>query len=107
MSKQLIIPLPKGSCPKCNRKQFIVNERISTYYLTNQEGEIIDSKEDTHICVGQCINCGQTYEMFPTREGFIPLTPLRKLIYEYSSEYIDSHDIEDDIPKLDNPMNKE
>lgn len=106
MAEMLITPLPKGACPKCNKKQFVVNERTSTYYLTNADGEIIDSKEDTHICVGQCVNCGKVYEMFPTREGFIPITPLRKFIYEYSKEYIEAHD-EDMAPKIDNPMIKE
>ena len=106
MAESLITPLPKGACPKCNRKQFVVMERKSDLYLTNQDGEIIDSKEEYHICVGQCVNCGKTYSMFPTREGFIPLTPLRKLLYEYTPEYIESNDI-DDAPKIDNPMLKE
>lgn len=81
--------IPQGSCPICGHKQFIINEGIINLYLTDQDGSVIDYKEEDYKAIGKCINCGKKFEMMPTSTGFIPLTHLRKIIYEYSpSSYI-------------------
>ena len=97
--------LPKGSCPKCGHRQFLVKEIQSNLYLTGRDGEIIDSKEEKYIAIGKCLNCGKEYEMAPTAYAFIPLTPLRKFLHEYSSpELIDIKP--DDMGYLPSPFIK-
>ena len=45
MSKQMMRLIPMGSCPKCQHKQFVVYDNQSMLFLTNRDGEIIDSKD--------------------------------------------------------------
>lgn len=95
--------IPDGSCPKCSHRQFIVREFIANTYLTGIDGEIIDGNEDKHTMVGICLNCGKQYPMASTYNGFIPLTPIRKLLREYAEEVV--YVIPDDMTKeLTNPM---
>lgn len=82
--KEMCTLLPQGSCPNCGHIQFIVYESIDTMYLTNRDGEIIDAKEVRSNISGMCIKCNKVYKMFPTREGFIPLTKLREIVLDYS-----------------------
>ena len=77
--------VPKGSCPRCGHRQFIIKEIQSNLYLTGRDGEIIDSKEEKYVAVGKCTNCGREYDMAPGYNTFIPLTPIRKFLYEYST----------------------
>ena len=95
---QMIRLLPKGSCPKCGHRQFLVKEIQSNLYLTGIDGDVIDSKEEKYVAVGKCLNCGKEYNMLSGRDSFIPMTPLRELLYYYpgkslkepEEEYIDN-----------------
>lgn len=100
--KEMIKIIPKGACPNCASKQFIVSELQHNLFLTNKDGEIIDSSEICYNTEGICIKCGKKYEMIPTHEGFIPATKLRKILYDYTSHNI--NDNENIIPLIENPM---
>ena len=82
--KEMVNIIPLGACPKCGHKQFIVIEHQLNEYLTNPDGEIIDSLDLDYDAEGMCINCNSRFKMLPTREGFIPLTRLRKIIFDYT-----------------------
>lgn len=94
--------IPKGSCPCCGHLQFVVVEAQINYYLTNMDAEIIDSKEKYYHAKGKCCNCGSEYDMIPTREGFIPATPLRKHLFKYSTHYDEIY--LDENKYIKNPM---
>lgn len=101
MSKIMCDIIPAGSCPICSGKQFIVHEFSSNLYLLDYDGKVIDHNEIIYNAVGKCLNCGHQFEMMPTMEGFIPLTKLRKIFYEYSpSAYKDESKLENSS----NPM---
>ena len=100
--KKMISHIPAGSCPKCSRKQFIVWQSLEDIYLTNIDGNIIDHKEISSHTIGKCINCGSQYEMMDTVTGFIPLTNLRKILFD-SNAYIE---VIENEPVLPNPMEK-
>ena len=95
--------LPKGSCPKCGHSEFVVSELVSSIYLTNRDGEIVDSAEDYYDCKGKCCNCGAEYDMFATAYSFIPATPLRKLLNDY--KFLEPR-IDGTIHFSENPMSK-
>lgn len=82
--KEMCTIIPAGSCPRCGHSQFVVYEASANIYLTNRDGEIIDHKEMTNKATGICCNCGKEFDMIIGHEKFIPATPLRKLLYEYS-----------------------
>ena len=92
--------IPPGSCPKCGHKQFVVSERQNNAYLTNADGEIIDSIDIEYDAKGMCMNCNTKFKMYPTREGFIPLTRLREIMLNYTP-HIPEEPIINNIP---NPM---
>ena len=99
--KEMCRLVPQGACPTCGHKQFVVYENTTDLYLTNQDGEAIDHTEVRYIAFGKCLNCGKEFEMMPTSIGFIPLTGLRKILYEYSpSSYIN----ETELGSTNNPM---
>jgi hypothetical protein len=100
--KEMVIKVPLGACPKCAHKQFVVSELSMNEYLTNADGEIVDDIEIEYSAAGMCCNCGTVFKMYPTREGFIPLTRLREIMFNYSPhvEFI-KLDISENIP---NPM---
>ena len=102
MSVVITRPIPKGSCPNCGHKQFIVKELSSTLYLTNRDGEVIDSQEDYDIAVGKCLSCGKEYDMYPAYNSFIPLTPLRKVLYDFQPAILDRTN--DTFDNLQNPI---
>jgi len=105
MSQEIMTVLPDGCCPVCGHSQFIVKEIESNLFLTNQFGEIIDSREEKYACVGKCLMCGKEYSMYSAPNKFIPLTPIRKILYEYSKEYLESKEPKEQY--LTNPMFKE
>lgn len=78
-------------------------ESSSNVYLTDRDGEITDSKEIHYKAIGKCVNCYKEYEMMQTSYGFVPLTPLRKLLYEYDKGIFD---VEESLIDKDskNPM---
>lgn len=82
--KEMVHIVPLGSCPKCGHRQFIVSEHVYTEYLTNPDGEVVDSDIIDWDAEGMCCNCKTIFEMYPTRDGFIPLTRLRKIMLEYT-----------------------
>lgn len=91
--------IPRGSCPNCGGKQFIVFEATQSMYLTGIDGEIIDSKELKFYAVGKCCKCNMEYEMLPTTYGFIPLTRLRKICFEYHEP-----ELLEEVHMISNPM---
>ncbi len=94
MSKEMVKIIPLGSCPICGHNQFVVVESETNLFLTNRDGEIIDSANYSYKCEGMCVNCKTRLEMLATPEKFIPLTPLRKLLYEDNHNVsVRSHDI--------------
>ena len=98
--------IPKDSCPKCGHRKFLVRELVGTTYLTDEFGKIVDSTDGLHLCRGICMNCAYQCDMYPTRQGFIPLTPLRKFLLEYSDEYLNKRNVFGDESYLPNPMVK-
>jgi hypothetical protein len=42
--------------------------------------------------------------MFPTSEGFIPLTQMRKIVYDYIPENINSAQVKEYIDNISSPM---
>ena len=100
--KNMVNIIPLGSCPKCGHKQFVVSELQINEYLTNTNGEIIDSLDVEYDAEGMCLNCNATFKMYPTREGFIPLTRLRKILLDYTPHMQCVKTIE--LDDLANPM---
>lgn len=100
--KEMVNIVPSGSCPKCGHSSFVVSELCINEYLTNRDGEIIDSLDIEYDAEGICLNCNSTFKMYPTKEGFIPLTRLREIMLDYTPhvEFI-KLDTLNDIP---NPM---
>lgn len=96
--------VPSGSCPFCCHKQFIVSEIQQTDYLTNKDGEIIDSIESIYDAIGYCTNCNKQYQMKPICDGFIPMTPLRL----FMDKHIDySRNMISEVDYCRNPIFKE
>lgn len=101
--KEMVNIVPLGSCPKCGHKQFVVSEYYAVEYLTNPDGEIIDSNDTYHDAKGMCVNCNSEFTMYPTREGFIPVTKLRAIMLDYTPHaFIYKHKEED--MNISNPM---
>lgn len=100
--KNMVNIIPLGACPKCGHKQFVVSEQQITEYLTNADGEIVDGIDVEYDAVGMCCNCNATFDMYPTKEGFIPLTNLRKILLNYTPHMIVMHPQK--VPAIDNPM---
>lgn len=101
MKKEMFHILPQGACPNCAHKQFVVFESMQNIYLTNRDGEIIDSMEVENKAIGQCVKCGKIYKMIPTSIGFIPATRLRELLFNYGLYKIEEEEKTLPIP---NPM---
>jgi DNA-directed RNA polymerase subunit RPC12/RpoP len=82
--KEMCHIIPRGACPTCGHKQFVVVESEINAYLTGLDGEVVSDKELGYSAKGKCCRCGKVYDMIPTSTGFIPATKLRKLLFEYS-----------------------
>lgn len=80
MAKILARNCSMCSCPRCYHSRFLVSEFTSTMSLTGRDGIVEDSNED-YDCQGMCLNCGYKCEMMPTNNGFIPVTPMRKILF--------------------------
>ena len=108
MPKQIYHLVPRGRCPKCGHTQFIVREITSTLYLTDRDGKVCDFKDEFTTTVGMCTNCNATFDMYPAYDTFIPLTPLMKLLPEYSKASLDqTNNLERfTTPALPNPIEK-
>lgn len=100
--KEMVYLIPKGSCPNCTHKQFVVYERNENLYLTNNDGEVIDNAEISNYAIGKCLRCGKEYDMMSYSTRFIPLTALRKILFDYSPHKIE----EENIKIIPNPMEK-
>ena len=85
--KEMVNVIPLGSCPKCGHKQFAVSECQIGQYLTNADGEIIDSFDIDYSAECICINCKSVFKMYSTKEGFIPLTRLREIMFNYTPHF--------------------
>lgn len=102
MSKEMVRMVPIGACPVCGHNQFIVVESETNLFLTNRDGEVIDSHNYSYQCEGMCCNCKSKFEMLATTERFVPLTPLRKLLYESTNHFELSRT--DQPVYIENPM---
>jgi hypothetical protein len=100
--KEMVSIIPLGLCPNCGHGQFVVIESTMSTYLTNNDGEIIDSKEICNEAIGRCVRCGREYNMLSTLYGFIPLSNLRSILFN-NTPHINKC-IDDSIFKDDNPM---
>ena len=80
--------IPAGSCPRCGHRQFIVDEIAHNRYLLNRDGEVIDEADISYTAVGMCVKCNATYNMIPTRVGFIPASKIRAIMYEFTPHNI-------------------
>lgn len=98
-TKEICKLISPKACPKCGRKEFLIYENTEELYLTNRAGEIIDHNGMSYSCKGVCLNCKSTYDMLSVTNGYIPLTKLRKLLYNYPID-----DKDHDVKVLDNPM---
>ena len=102
--KNMVNLVPNGKCPVCGHGQFIVTEMIMNYFLTNRDNEVIDNQEAGYEAKGICCNCNNTFNMMPTAVGFIPMTKLRQIFFEYLPYETDNYP----TPKyISNPMEKE
>ena len=99
---EMVNIVPLGSCPKCGHKQFVVIESQLKKYLTNADAEIIDYAELDYNAAGMCCNCGGVFKMIPTAEGFIPLTRLREILFDYSPHALNASPLDQEI--ILNPM---
>lgn len=79
---QMCHRIPPGICPNCKADSFVVYESDINAYITNAEGTPVSVKNMNNRCVGICMNCKKEYPMLSTPTKFIPLTPLRKFLYE-------------------------
>ena len=100
----MINAVARGACPNCGNKQFVVHESTMNLYLTNRDGEIIDNKEIDYSAIGMCTRCNRKFPMMSTLYGFIPMTPLRKILFEYTPHNIVIEKDYDDT--ISNPMSK-
>lgn len=101
--KEMCYQIPEGSCPNCGHRQFVVFESNENLYLTNINGEIIDSSEISNYAIGKCIKCGSEYKMLSGPTKFIPLTVLRNILFNYSPHKIK----EKNIVNISNPMERD
>ena len=83
-NKEMCRIIPIGSCPSCGNKEFVVDEIAHDRYLTNKYGEIKDHAEVSYNALGICTKCSAIYPMIPNRDGFIPASRLRAIMYEYT-----------------------
>lgn len=84
--KEMCRIVPLSACPTCGHKQFVVVESATDCYLTNRDGDIIDHRGLSHAAMGKCCNCGSIYDMISLNERFIPVTKLRKILFEYNDD---------------------
>lgn len=89
--------IPAGACPNCGKGQFVVINKSMNVYLTNRNGEVIDCREYYDGYIGKCCTCGKEYPMMPTYNGFVPMTRLRQLVWDF---------VQPDIPEIENPMRR-
>ena len=100
-------PVPMTGCPVCGAERFVVTEFSGNTYLTGRDGDIVDAREDAYSCAGQCQKCGAVFSMMPTKawKGFMPLTPVREIIFDMPSNPIAVLHYDDSV-KSNNPMQK-
>jgi len=89
---EMVNIVPSGACPKCGHKQFVVLESQLRKFLTNADGETIDHSELDYNAEGMCCNCNSVFKMMPTWKGFIPLTRLREIMFDYSPHALEVGD---------------
>lgn len=98
--KNMVRTLHWGSCPNCGNRQFVVDVLIIDRYLTNDYGEVVRHKEVDYDARGMCTKCHKTYEMYETNYGFVPMTPLRKLL-NYAVPEVEAVFIENPFDRSD------
>lgn len=96
-------------CPACGRGQFVVAESNTMAYLTDINGDILDSKELRYSCIGKCNCCGSEFNMYPLPNRFVPIPRTIQLIEDYSL-LVSEEDLKTDDGKPEdkiNPMGEE
>lgn len=96
--------IPIGSCPSCGNRSFIVDAISHDRYLTNKYGEIKDHAEVNYNAVGICTKCYTKYPMMPTRDGFIPVSRIRSIMYDFTPHNQVLPDYLKDKNSENNPM---
>ena len=86
------------TCPRCGNSEFLVYEKQEDMYYT-KNSKILGSDNLSYKCQGICIKCKTIYDMLNTPSKFIPLTPLRKILFDFPKD-----EQETNITK--NPMEK-
>ena len=105
MKKLASIVRKDFSCPSCGHSSFIVDELQRNLFLTDNYGEIKDSKELIYKAIGMCTNCKKVFKMIRTPDKFNPVSELMYTIINNTDVII-----EDECDYyIDNPMqlNKE
>lgn len=105
--ESMVKPVPKCACPKCrNAKDIVVFESIQNLYALNRDGEIKDFREINHRAIGKCFICDNEFNMYETKSGFIPITPLREILLQ--NNVIGVEECEEwELTPTTNPMQKE
>ena len=93
--------IPDNACPNCGHKRFVVMQSQIDAFLTNIDGEVCDSAQRYYNAVGKCLSCSREYNMLPTPNGFIPMGPLKSLLYKHMGVAV-SNDSVDNV--IENPM---
>ena len=103
--KLLCVDSNMSACPVCKHASFIVFTSEYNIYLTDYDGEIVDVRELDSSAYGLCTNCGKRCKMMKTVNGFIPLTPLREILFNniIASSVIPDYN---DCLAIENPMQK-
>lgn len=80
----MVVRTNPAICPNCRRGQFIILESITTMYLTDYNGEIIDAKERGTLCYGFCTHCKSKFKMYGIHNKYYPIPKTVDLIGDYS-----------------------
>ena len=104
MCERMLRPIPLNSCPKCHHQQFLVKTVESTIFFTDRNGVIVHHQPEIDMAFGKCLNCGYECDMMSTLVGFMPLTPLRKILFDFQHDQLNDNEFDGDIE--DNPMDQ-
>ncbi len=99
---EMVNIVPLAACPNCGHRQFVVFESQMSSYLTDRDGDIISTGELSYSAEGVCCRCGSIVKMMPIRTGFIPMTRLREILFDYTPHAAMIKD--ESIESISNPM---
>ena len=91
--------IPYDACPRCGNREFLIYEKEENVFYTKQ-GNLQAIDNISYKCQGTCIKCKTIYDILNTPTMFIPMTPLRKVLFNYPKEENEK------LKQLKNPMEK-